>query len=90
MKTLRPAGVSTQFLVFPISTRVDITVYQHGNVLYFLNINILLICNFLNDQQNQTLVQCSMQYSSLDKKPVQVTKWSCMSESINGVFKNNP
>ena len=26
----------TQFLVFPISTRVDITVYQHGkNVLYF-------------------------------------------------------
>ena len=29
---------STQFLVFPISTRVDITVYQHGNILYFLNI----------------------------------------------------
>ena len=26
----------TQFLVFPISTRVDITVYQYGkNVLYF-------------------------------------------------------
>ena len=33
-----PCGrrVSTQFLVFPISTRVDIIVYQHGkNVLYF-------------------------------------------------------
>ena len=37
-----PCGrrVSTQFLVFPISTRVDITVYQHGNVLYFLNITL--------------------------------------------------
>ena len=33
-----PCGrrVSTQFLVFPISTRVDTTVYQYGkNVLYF-------------------------------------------------------
>ena len=33
-----PCGrrVSTQFLVFPISTHVHITVYQHGkNVLYF-------------------------------------------------------
>ena len=37
-KKYPPCGrrVSTQFLVFPISTRVDITVYQHGkNVLYF-------------------------------------------------------
>jgi hypothetical protein len=33
--------VSTQFLVFPISTRVDITVYQHGKcfIQYLLNIN---------------------------------------------------
>ena len=31
VKTLRPSGVVfPQFLVFPISTRVDITVYQHG------------------------------------------------------------
>ena len=31
-----PCGcrVSTQFLVFPISTRVDITVYQHGKMFY--------------------------------------------------------
>ena len=39
VKTLRPAGVvrvSTQFLVFPISTRVDITVYQHGKCFIFL------------------------------------------------------
>ena len=28
--------VSTQFLVFPISTRVDITVYQHGKCFIFL------------------------------------------------------
>ena len=27
--------VSTQFLVFPISTRVDITVYQHGKYFIF-------------------------------------------------------
>ena len=26
--------VSSQFLVFPISTRVDITVYQHGKMFY--------------------------------------------------------
>ena len=29
--------VSTQFLVFPISTRVDITVYQHGKCFIFVN-----------------------------------------------------
>ena len=29
-------NVSTQFLVFPISTRVDITVYQHGKCFIFL------------------------------------------------------
>ena len=28
--------VSTQFLVFPISTRVDITVYQHGKCFIFV------------------------------------------------------
>jgi hypothetical protein len=28
--------VSTQFLVFPISTRIDITVYQHGKCFIFL------------------------------------------------------
>ena len=28
--------VSTQFLIFPISTRVDITVYQHGKCFIFL------------------------------------------------------
>ena len=34
-----PGGrrVPTQFLVFPISTRVDITVYQHGKCFIFLN-----------------------------------------------------
>ena len=32
--------VSTQFLVFPISTRVDITVYQHGKCFIFLKYNI--------------------------------------------------
>ena len=36
-----PCGrrVSTQFLVFPISTRVDITVYQHGKCFIFLKRN---------------------------------------------------
>ena len=35
-----PCGrrVSTQYLIFPISTRVDITVYNTENILYFLNI----------------------------------------------------
>jgi hypothetical protein len=28
--------VSTQFLVFPISTRVDVTVYQHGKCFIFV------------------------------------------------------
>ena len=33
-----PCGrrVSTKFLVFPISTRADITVYQHGKCFIFL------------------------------------------------------
>ena len=33
-----PSGrrVSTLFLVFPISTRVDITVYQHGKCFIFV------------------------------------------------------
>ena len=39
VETRRPQGgvrVFTQFRVFPISTSVDITVYQYGkNVLYF-------------------------------------------------------
>ena len=37
-----PCGrrVSTQFLVFPISTRVDITVYQHGKCFIFLKYNV--------------------------------------------------
>ena len=40
-----PCGrrVSTQFLVFPISTRVDITVYQHGKCFIFLNSNIAFV-----------------------------------------------
>ena len=37
-----PSGrrVSTQFFVFPISTRVDITVYQHGKCFIFLKCNV--------------------------------------------------
>ena len=36
-ENIPPCGrrVSTQFLVFPISTRVDITVYQHGKCFIF-------------------------------------------------------
>ena len=30
---------STQFLVLPISTRVDITVYQHGKCFIFVKLN---------------------------------------------------
>ena len=50
VKTLRPAGVA-QFLVFPISTRVDITVYQHGKCFIFLKCQynwcpIFLFINF--------------------------------------------
>ena len=38
-----PCGrrASTQFLVFPISTRVDITVYQHGKCFIFLKYNMM-------------------------------------------------
>jgi hypothetical protein len=35
--------VSTQFLVFPISTRVDITVYQHGKCFIFVKYKIYYI-----------------------------------------------
>jgi hypothetical protein len=35
--------VSTQFLVFPISTCVDITVYQHGKCFIFVNYNIAFV-----------------------------------------------
>ena len=34
---------STQFLVFPISTRVDITVYQHGKCFIFLTYSYLIV-----------------------------------------------
>ena len=33
--------VSTQFLVFPISTRVDISVYQHGKCFIFLKCEVV-------------------------------------------------
>ena len=33
--------LSTQFLVFPISTRVDITVYQHGKCFIFVKYDII-------------------------------------------------
>ena len=33
--------ISAQFLVFLISTRVDITVYQHGKCFIFLKLNAL-------------------------------------------------
>ena len=33
--------VSTQFRVFPISTRVDITVYQHGKCFIFIKYHLL-------------------------------------------------
>ena len=36
--------VSTQFLVFPISTRVDITVYQHGKCFIFLKYKSPITC----------------------------------------------
>ena len=36
LKQIREVSISTQFLVFPISTRVDITVYQHGKCFIFL------------------------------------------------------
>ena len=38
--------VSTQFLVFPISTRVDITVYQHGKCFIFVKYNSNSIATF--------------------------------------------
>ena len=43
-----PCGrrVSTQFLVFPISTRVDITVYQHGKCFIFLKYKFSNNLNF--------------------------------------------
>ena len=34
--------VSTQFLVFPISTRADITVYQQGKCFIFLKYHIYI------------------------------------------------
>jgi hypothetical protein len=37
--------VSTQFLVFPISTRVDITVYQHGKCFIFVKCFIYIAYN---------------------------------------------
>jgi hypothetical protein len=33
--------VSTQFLVFPIPTRVDITVYQHGKCFIFVKYSLI-------------------------------------------------
>ena len=42
---------STQFLVFPISTRVDITVCQHGKCFIFLK------CQFqLNDGAGTSVI----------------------------------
>jgi hypothetical protein len=41
VKTLRPSGVRTIF--FPISTRVDITVYQHGKCFIFVKSCLVII-----------------------------------------------
>jgi hypothetical protein len=46
--------VSIQFLVFPISTRVDITVYQHGKCFIFVKYNFVWRVNW-NNLQNRTL-----------------------------------
>ncbi len=43
--------VSTQFLIFPISTRVDITVYQHGKCFIFLKFSTHLKCPTLACEQ---------------------------------------
>ena len=54
-----PSGrrVSTQFLVFPIYTRVDITVYINTeNVLYLLNIKHLILYTSTDSVRNKLLV----------------------------------
>jgi hypothetical protein len=52
---------ATQFLVFPISIRVDITVYEHENVLYLLN-NTLLIAT---DHFREMLTSYNFGYNAL-------------------------
>ena len=37
--------VATQFIVFPISTRVHITVYQHGKCFIFVKYNMPVSCS---------------------------------------------
>ena len=59
-----PCGrrVSTQFVVFPISTRVDITVYQHGKCFIFLKcksaIFILSSITYLNYRRPSIISAC--------------------------------
>jgi hypothetical protein len=47
--------VSTQFLVFPISTRADITVYQHGKCFIFVKYTPFIIQARGYHENNQVL-----------------------------------
>jgi hypothetical protein len=54
--------VSTQFLVFPISTRVDITVYQHGKCFIFVKYKLKLPCCHGNTDVNASLRSVLINY----------------------------
>ena len=63
-----PCGrrVSTQFLVFPISTRVDITVYQHEKCFIFLKYHLEGSYTQTNTRQSILLVVSTCQQVTIN------------------------
>ena len=80
-----PSGrrLPTQFLVFPISTRIDITVYQHGKCFIFVKYLLEISCSPPSPfPTKQTIVvkQCFQHESGLRKNcsPLVVTMVTIM------------
>ena len=88
-----PCGrrVSTQFLVFPISTRVDITVYQHGKCFIFLKYDLRISYTSLQmpDPKTEKLVlQKSFSFSAAklwNSLPTDLRNADTTSDFKNGI-----
>jgi hypothetical protein len=80
--------VSTQFLVFPISTRVDITIYQHGKCFIFVKYVMFSCLHFiLYPVQNDNVINinpsCHMTHVTCHMTNATSLPFSTYSKPIN-------
>ena len=78
---LRPAGV-VNFLFFPISTRVDITVYQHGKCFIFLK----LYMGNNNNNNNNLLIYIAL-FTCNDQERIPIHKILYKKLTISNFYK---